>query len=209
MSAPAAPAGPGSLPALVDHLARCRAALEALEADLDRIAAWGAELADRLGRRRARLLVAGNGGSAALAQHLSAELVGRYRRDRPAYDALALHADSSTVTAVVNDFGPDALFARQVEGCGRPGDVLLLVSTSGRSPNLLAAAAAARRRDMQTWALTGPSPNPLAAACGDAVAVDAPPPTVQEVQQVVVHLLCEVFDRAVGAYGPDFAPGRG
>ena len=94
-----------------------------------------------------RLLAAGNGGSAAQAQHLTAELVGRYRDERPGYSAIALHADTSTLTAVGNDYGFDSLFARQVTAHGRPGDILILLSTSGRSPNLLAAAEAGHGPD--------------------------------------------------------------
>lgn len=201
---PRAAPGPGArtggataVEPLAAHLLGSRRALDDLEPQLARLADWGRELGDRLGTRRARLLVAGNGGSAALAQHLSAEVVGRYRRDRPAFDALSLHADTSTVTALVNDYGPDAMFARQVEGCGRPGDVLLLLSTSGRSSNLLAAADTARTAGITTWAMTGPGPNPLAARCDDALLIAADAPHVQEAQQVAVHLLCEAFDREV------------
>ncbi|CAM5291572.1 hypothetical protein SCANM63S_02574 [Streptomyces canarius] len=111
--------------------------------DVERITLWGSELADRLSAGRT-LLVAGNGGSAAEAQHLTAELVGRYKRERRGVAAIALHADSSTVTAVANDYGYEQVFARQVEAHARPGDVLLLLSTSGRSANLLRAAEAAR-----------------------------------------------------------------
>ncbi|QTA36689.1 D-sedoheptulose-7-phosphate isomerase [Streptomyces sp. CA-256286] len=157
---------------------------------------WGAELAGRLGGG-ARLLVAGNGGSAAQAQHLTAELVGRYRDDRPPYSALALHADTSSTTAIANDYGVQEVFARQTCAHGRPGDVLMLLSTSGASANLLSAAAEARRIGMTVWALTGPAPNPLEAACDEALCVDAPvSATVQELHLVAVHMLCEAFDRA-------------
>ncbi|WEH38326.1 SIS domain-containing protein [Streptomyces sp. NBC_01218] len=157
---------------------------------------WGAELARRLGGG-ARLLVAGNGGSAAQAQHLTAELVGRYRDDRPPFSALALHADTSSTTAIANDYGVQEVFARQTCAHGRPGDVLVLLSTSGASANLLAAAAEARRIGMSVWALTGPAPNPLEAACDEALCVDAPASaTVQELHLVAVHMICEAFDQA-------------
>ncbi|GHH87652.1 phosphoheptose isomerase [Streptomyces sulfonofaciens] len=167
---------------------------------------WGRELAHRLSGG-ARLLAAGNGGSAAQAQHLTAELVGRYRDERPPFSALALHADTSATTAIANDYGVREVFARQTRAHGRPGDVLVLLSTSGASPNLLAAAAEARRIGMAVWALTGPGPNPLAAAGDEVLCVAAPAPaTVQELHLVAVHMLCESFDAALDAAGG--VPGR-
>src|SRR3712207_7451311 len=121
-----------------------------------------------------RLLAVGNGGSAAHAQHLTGELVGRYCAERAPLSALALHADTSSVSAIANDFGVDEVYARQVRAHGRPGDVLVALSTSGKSPNVLAAAEIARECGMTTWALTGRRPNPLAGICHDAVCVDAP-----------------------------------
>ncbi|SFF59124.1 D-sedoheptulose 7-phosphate isomerase [Actinacidiphila alni] len=173
---------------------------------------WGVDLADAL-RGGARLLVAGNGGSAAQAQHLTAELVGRYRDDRPPFSALALHADTSSTTAIANDYGVQEVFARQVRAHGRAGDVLMLLSTSGASANLLAAADAARRTGMRVWALTGPSPNPLAAAADQTLSVSAPATaTVQEIHLVAVHMICEAFDERAGvgaARGRPRASGRG
>ncbi|WP_371673573.1 SIS domain-containing protein [Streptomyces sp. NBC_00289] len=158
---------------------------------------WGVVLADRLAAG-ARLLVAGNGGSAAQAQHLTAELVGRYRDDRPAFSALALHADTSATTAIANDYGVREIFARQVAAHGRAGDVLMLLSTSGASANLLAAATQAQRLGLTVWALTGPAPNPLGGAGHEALYVDAAAgATVQELHLVAVHMLCESFDLAV------------
>lgn len=158
---------------------------------------WGTRLAGSLGRG-ARLLVAGNGGSAAQAQHLTAELVGRYRDDRPAYSALALHADTSSTTAIANDYGVDEVFARQTCAHGRAGDVLMLLSTSGASANLLTAATEARRIGMRVWAMTGPAPNPLAAASDEALCVEAAvAATVQELHLVAVHMICEAFDREI------------
>ncbi|MGW2262591.1 D-sedoheptulose-7-phosphate isomerase [Streptomyces sp. NPDC001780] len=160
---------------------------------------WGTRLAGSLGAG-ARLLVAGNGGSAAQAQHLTAELVGRYRDDRPPFSALALHADTSSTTAIANDYGVHEVFARQVCAHGRPGDVLMLLSTSGASANLLTAATQARRIGMAVWSLTGPPPNPLEAISDRALCVRAPAAaTVQELHLVAVHVLCEAFDRAVAA----------
>jgi D-sedoheptulose 7-phosphate isomerase len=188
-----------SLPVGRVHLAALRRPLDELEASVDRLDGWGRHLAGVL-TADGRLLAVGNGGSAAQAQHLTSELVGRYRDDRRPFSALALHAETSTVTAIVNDYGAGDVFARQVRAHGREGDVLVALSTSGRSPNVLAAVRAARACGLTTWALTGRAPNPLAAACDDAVVVDAPyTATVQEIHQVVVHLLCAAVDVTVGA----------
>jgi D-sedoheptulose 7-phosphate isomerase len=192
---------PHPLPSGRAHLAALAPALAALDRDVDRIDAWGRRLADVV-LAGGRLLAAGNGGSAAEAQHLTAELVGRYRDDRLPLSAIALHADTSSFTAIVNDYGADDGFARQVRAHGRPGDVLVLLSTSGRSPNVLSAAAAARECEITTWALTGRSPNPLAAACDDAVCVDAEATaTVQEIHLVVVHLLAAALECEIDRRG--------
>jgi phosphoheptose isomerase len=169
------------------------AALPLLAAEAGRIEEWGEELAERLGRG-ARLLAAGNGGSAAEAQHLTAELVGRYRDERTPLSAIALHAETSSVTAITNDYGPDEAFARQVRAHGRPGDVLLALSTSGRSANLLAAGRAANEIGITTWCLCGCAPNPLAEICDESICLDAAPATVQELHLVAVHMLCETVD---------------
>jgi D-sedoheptulose 7-phosphate isomerase len=159
---------------------------------------WGQDLAQRL-PDGARLLVAGNGGSAAQAQHLSAEMVGRYGPDRRPFSSINLHGDMSAVTAIANDYGVEEMFARQVEAHARPGDVCLLMSTSGRSPNLVCAAQRARDLGIAVWAMTGPSPNPLATLADELLAVDCPEgATVQEVHLVALHLLCEALDDALG-----------
>ena len=188
-----------SLPVGRVHLAALHRPLAELEASVDRIDAWGHHLA-RVLTGGGRLLAVGNGGSAAQAQHLTSELVGRYRDDRRPFSAVSLHAETSSVTAIVNDYGADDVFARQVLAHGRDGDVLVALSTSGRSPNVLSAVAAASECGMTSWALTGRAPNPLVEVCDDAVVVDAPyTATVQEIHQVVVHLLCASVDVAVGA----------
>ncbi len=159
---------------------------------------WGRRLARVLGGG-GRLLACGNGGSAAEAQHLTAELVGRFENERCPLSAIPLHGDTSSVTAIGNDYGPVNVFERQVQAHGRPGDVLVCLSTSGRSPNVIAAAHRARRLGMAAWAVTGPGPNPLAAACDDAVTVEAgTTSTVQEIHLAAVHLLCGVVDEALG-----------
>jgi phosphoheptose isomerase len=181
-----------------DHLRALAEALEQLELDVARIEAWGTTLAQTLAGG-GRLLAAGNGGSAAQAQHLTSELVGRYQDDRPPLSALALHAETSALTAISNDFGAEMAFARQVQAHGRPGDVLVALSTSGRSPNVLAAARAARRGALVVWALTGPGPNPLEQLADESVTVAAATTaTVQEIHQVCIHLLCAAVDAALG-----------
>lgn len=174
------------------HIQALTAALPLL--DTGRLTAWGRLLAEKL-PAGGRLLVAGNGGSAAEAQHLTSELVGRYKAERAPLSAIALHADTSSLTAISNDYGPHEVFARQVRAHGRPGDILLLLSTSGTSPNVLAAAHAGRELGVTVWALTGPAPNPIADASDQAVCLDAPDvATVQECHLVAVHLLCAAVD---------------
>jgi D-sedoheptulose 7-phosphate isomerase len=188
---------PRPLPGAHAHVDALVRTLRRLDRDLDRVEGWGRRLADVLDDG-GRLLACGNGGSAADAQHLTAELVGRYRDDRRPFSAIALHAETSSVTAIGNDYGYDDVFRRQVEAHGRAGDVLVAISTSGSSRNVLAAADAARRLDLRVWALTGPAPNPLVSMADDAVAVDAAETaTVQEVHGVLVHLLCAAVDRVV------------
>ncbi len=181
--------------ALLDgHVDRLAAVLPALRTACGTLARWGQVLAERFDTG-GRLLVAGNGGSAAEAQHLTAELVGRFDRDRAPLSAIALHADTSSLTAIGNDFGFAEVYARQVYAHARPGDVVLLLSTSGGSPNLLAAAGAARRCHAECWALTGPRPNPLATACTDAVCLPGDSATVQEAHLVAVHLICRAVEQ--------------
>lgn len=179
------------------HLDALTDALREVAEQIDRLRRWAGELADTLDGG-GRLLAVGNGGSAAQAQHLTAELVGRYCDERRPFSALALHADVSSVTAIANDYGVDHVFDRQVRAHGRPGDVLLALSTSGRSGNVVAAVRSARQRGLRTWALTGAAPNPLVGAVDDAVVVSSGnTATVQEVHLVVLHLLCEFLDEVV------------
>ena len=180
------------------HLAALAQAVEALEGEVGRLRSWAEGLAGVL-LAGGRLLAVGNGGSAAQAQHLTSELVGRYCDDRRPFSALALHSDTSSVTAITNDYGADAVFARQVRAHGRPGDVLIPLSTSGRSPNIVAASEAATAAGLTVWAVTGRAPNPVATCAHDALCVDADTTaTVQEVHLVVIHLLCRFLDEIVG-----------
>ena len=178
------------------HLEAVGPALESLRASAGTLARWGTVLAATLGAG-GRLLVAGNGGSAAEAQHLSAELVGRFDAERGPYSAISLHAETSALTAISNDYGYEQSFARQVRAHGRPGDVLLLLSTSGKSPNLLRAAAAARTAGMVSWALAGAEASPLTAACDEAIRIAGPSANVQECHLIAIHAICRVFDAEV------------
>jgi D-sedoheptulose 7-phosphate isomerase len=176
------------------HLAALRQALSVLDGEAARVEDWGRTLADVL-NGGGRLLAAGNGGSAAEAQHLTAELVGRFLDERRPLSAIALHADTSALTAITNDYGATEAYARGVRAHGRRGDVFVALSTSGRSENVLAAVDAATDLGLRTWAMTGPAPNPLAECCEDAVCIPArSAATVQEAHLVLVHLLCAAVD---------------
>jgi len=187
---------------VAEHLAALAVAAGRAGAYAATVSGWGVELAGRYGAG-AHLIACGNGGSAAEAQHLTGELVGRFRHDRRPLPAVALSADSAAHTAIANDYGFDEVFARQVTAWGRPGDVLVAFSTSGTSPNVVAAAKAAHEAGVTVWALTGPGPNPLASLADDAVAVEAPTTaTVQEIHLSLVHALCIALDHALGVRPP-------
>jgi D-sedoheptulose 7-phosphate isomerase len=140
----------------------------------------------------------GNGGSAADAQHFAAELVGRFTRDRRAIAAIALTTDTSVLSSVANDTGFDRVFARQIEALGRPGDMVLAITTSGRSPNVLAGLAAAAARGLRTVALTGRDGGDAGAAADIHVNVpDASAARVQEVHRTLLHAICEIVEMSV------------
>jgi D-sedoheptulose 7-phosphate isomerase len=150
--------------------------------------------------RDGKLLVFGNGGSAADAQHVAAELVGRFERNRGALAAVALTTDSSVLTSVANDIAFDQIFVRQVEALGRRGDVALGISTSGESANVVMALRAARARGLQTIGLTGHD----GGAVGQVVDVHVNVPSgsaarVQEVQRTLLHIICELVEDACAA----------
>ncbi|MGI3783999.1 MAG: D-sedoheptulose-7-phosphate isomerase [Janthinobacterium lividum] len=203
VSAPAdrltSPVRPADGLALVsEHLAALAEAATRAEAYAGVVSAWGAELARRY-EAGAHLMACGNGGSAAEAQHLTGELVGRFRHDRRPLPAVSLCSDAAAHTAIANDYGFDEVYARQVTAWGRPGDVLVAFSTSGTSPNVVAAAKAGLESGVTVWALTGPGPNPLASLADHAIAVEAPTTaTVQEIHLSLVHGLCIALDHALG-----------
>ena len=176
------------------RLADGAALVEAMAADEACVMAIGAvaeELAAALERGNKALLF-GNGGSAADAVHLAAEFVGRYLVERRPLPALALVANSSVVTAIGNDYGYEEVFARQVEALGRPGDVAIGLTTSGRSPNVRRGLEAAAEGAMTTVALTGADPGPVGAAAEHVIAIpSAETPRIQEGHGLAGHILCE------------------
>lgn len=164
------------------------------EAEVDHILHQSDDMAERL-RRGCKILVCGNGGSAADAQHLAAELSGRYLKERRALAGLALTTDTSALTAIGNDYGFDQVFSRQVEALGRPGDLLIGISTSGNSPNVIRAVEAAKGLGIRTLGLLGRDGGRLKGLVDDALVVPSPVTArIQEVHQMVYHFWCEALD---------------
>jgi len=144
-----------------------------------------------------KILVFGNGGSAAESQHFAAELVNKFKRLGPALPALALTTDTSTLTSIANDLSFDRVFSRQVEALARPGDVALALSTSGRSPNIIEGLKAAREKKAVTVALTGKGGGPLAAQADYLLDVDSTStPRIQEVHLFLLHALAATLEKA-------------
>ena len=142
-----------------------------------------------------KVLVCGNGGSAADAQHMTGELLGRFLMERPSLPAVALTVDTSTLTAIGNDYGYDEVFARQVQGLGRAGDVLLAISTSGNSGNVVKAIEAARSAGLCVVGFTGKGGGRMAELCDHLVNVPSShTPHIQEIHEAVMHLLCQLTD---------------
>jgi D-sedoheptulose 7-phosphate isomerase len=167
---------------------------QALLECVERVAAACATSIDAGGK----IMFCGNGGSAADSQHLAAELVGKLGFDRPGMPGLALTANTSVLTAVGNDFGYDFVFSRQIESLGRPGDVLVGISTSGRSRNVVAAMEAGRARDLVTVAMTGPAGGPMADVADHWIAV--PHPETQKIQEghiVLGHIVCALVEERI------------
>jgi D-sedoheptulose 7-phosphate isomerase len=164
-----------------------------------RIAGIGGQLVQAL-RDGKKILTAGNGGSAAEALHMAEELVGRFKADRVALPAVALVADSTALTCIGNDFGFDAVFSRQVEGLGQPGDVLVLFSTSGRAENLRLAMESAHRKGMKTLCLLGKGGGQLAGkATWEVIVPGDETARIQEAHQVLLHVFLEIVEEAFGA----------
>jgi D-sedoheptulose 7-phosphate isomerase len=148
-----------------------------------------------------KLLICGNGGSAADSQHMAAELVGRFEQERPELAAIALSTDTSVLTAVANDYGFEQVFARQVRALGREGDVLVAISTSGGSPNVLAAVHAAQERGLAVVALTGRGGGAIGASLrnGDIHLCVPHERTarIQEIHHLIIHCLCDGIDASL------------
>jgi D-sedoheptulose 7-phosphate isomerase len=166
----------------------------AATAAVDGVAATAAAVVASLGAG-GTVLVFGNGGSAADAQHVVAELVGRFVKNRRAWPAVALSTDTSILTAVGNDYGFDQVFSRQIEALGRPGDVALGITTSGESPNVLRALEAARARGLVTVALTGKSGGTAGTLAEIHINVpETSTARIQEAHITILHLVCELVD---------------
>jgi D-sedoheptulose 7-phosphate isomerase len=146
-------------------------------------------------RAKGKILIAGNGGSAADAQHFAGELVSRFYFDRPALAAVALTTDTSVLTAIGNDYGYEEVFARQIQALGLPGDVFIAISTSGNSPNILKALTQARQQGLTTIGLTGRSGGKMKALCDICICAPSDStPRVQECHLVLEHALCACIE---------------
>jgi D-sedoheptulose 7-phosphate isomerase len=180
---------------LEEHLQALEALLESGLTDIEKS---GLAICEALAAGN-KILLCGNGGSAADAQHIAAELVGRYEDQRRPFPAIALTTDTSALTALSNDFGFEEVFARQVRALARQGDVLIAISTSGKSPNVVKAAEAARSLGCKVIGLTGLSSEPLADYCFITVQVlSERTARIQEGHITIGHLWCEMVDEIVG-----------
>lgn len=168
--------------------------LSSLQDDITRAAGL---MAASLGKR-GKILVFGNGGSAADSQHMAAELVGRFKAERRPFAAIALTTDTSILTAVANDYGYDNVFSRQVEALGSPGDVAVGISTSGNSKNVVEAIAKARSMGLATVAIAGCGGGRLASASDVSIAVGSKDTArIQEAHITIIHILCEIIEKSV------------
>ena len=180
--------------ALRDRSSAIASALDILRTQVAPLSAVAATLVGAL-RGGNKVLVAGNGGSAAEAQHFATELVGRFKREREALAVLALTADTAVLTAIANDYGYAEIFARQVRAVGQPGDVFIGFSTSGESENVIRASSAARQRGMSVVALTGGTPSRLERHADLVVRVPtSDTPLTQELHVILLHLLCDTVE---------------
>jgi D-sedoheptulose 7-phosphate isomerase len=183
------------------HLAESRDALAAAEAaDFASTLIKIAQTIATALKGGGKILLCGNGGSAADAQHIAAELVGRYEVEREPLGAIALTTNTSALTAIGNDYGFEQVFERQVRGLGKKGDVLIALSTSGKSPNVLAALDAAREIGLVAIGFTGKTGGDMASCCD--IVLNAPSdrtPVIQQIHIVAAHIVCGLVERLVGA----------
>lgn len=189
---------------MIDHIqeqfAAARQVLSAMSEDqaLQQNLQQAAQLCIDCLRRRGKILLIGNGGSAADCQHIAGEFVSRFMFDRPGLPAIALTTDSSIMTAIGNDYGYEKLFQRQLQALAQPGDVLIAYSTSGRSPNIVLALEEARRLDVQTIGMSGNRGGPMHALCDIMLCTpSASTPRIQEGHLVLGHTLCSLVERAM------------
>jgi len=171
-----------------------------IEQDLSlQIAEMAALLADTF-RSKGKLIVMGNGGSAADAQHFAAEIVGRFKMERPALPAVALSTDTSILTAIGNDYGFDAVFKRQIEALAVAGDAVVGISTSGNSPNVLQALKLARERGCRTIGLLGKNGGSIKALCDLPLVIpSSDTPRIQEGHITIIHIVCDLVEKALFA----------
>jgi D-sedoheptulose 7-phosphate isomerase len=183
--------------AQVQEASRIMAALGADERISEAMAAAASACIDCLGAG-GKILLAGNGGSAADAQHIAGELVSRFAFDRPGLAAVALTTDTSILTAIGNDYGYERLFARQVQALGLPGDIFIGYSTSGKSPNILAGFAEARAKGLLCIGFTGNRGGPMRELCHHLLEVPSgDTPKIQEGHLVLGHILCGLVEREI------------
>jgi D-sedoheptulose 7-phosphate isomerase len=180
---------------LLEHMKESLALKQSFfQQEMDHVVAQADDMAERL-QRGCRVLICGNGGSAADAQHFAAELSGRYLKERRALAGIALTTDTSALTAIGNDYGFDRIFSRQVEALGRPGDLLIGISTSGNSPNVILAVEAAKQLGVRTLGLLGRDGGKLRILVDDALVVPCPVTArIQEVHQMIYHFWCEAIE---------------
>lgn len=168
------------------------------DGDFIRSVASAADMISLAIREGNKVMLIGNGGSAADSQHIAAELIGRFKLERNPLPAVALTTDTSTLTALANDYGFDQVFARQVQAIGKPGDMLVAISTSGRSPNIIAAMVAARGIGIKVIAMTGISDSEMLAHADLAIRVpDSRTPYIQQMHMIVGHAICDMVENAM------------
>ena len=197
MSQPSTPISASSIALLKARLDSTSGALNSMESRLPEVVAMGETIISSL-QQDGCLFTAGNGGSAAQALHLSEELIGRYQANRPPIRSISLVSDPSAMTCIANDFGFETIFERPLQGLARNGDVLLAMSTSGNSENILRALKAARDMGVTAMALLGRDGGPALPLCDQAIVIEEPDSaTIQDVHQFIIHLLCELIEASV------------
>ena len=169
---------------------------ELLKNNLSQIVEISKDIVEAI-RKGGKLIIFGNGGSASDAQHIAAELVGRFKKDRPAIPAISLTVNTSVITALANDFGYDVIFARQIEGLAVKGDVVLAISTSGKAKNVVMGLKQAKKMGLATVALTGCDGGEIAKLADASVIVpSSQTPRIQESHILIGHIICELVEEA-------------